>query len=69
MEEFQRHLNNLDDELLELLSLRQEFKINCKNFKVLELGGHNLEDCFTSKLDNMIFNYELKKSLKKANIV
>lgn len=68
MEEFQRHLNNLDDELLELLSLRQEFKINCKNFKVLELGGHNLEDCFTSKLDNMIFNYELKNHSKKRTL-
>jgi chorismate mutase len=68
MEEFQKHLNKVDDELIELLSLRQEFKINCKNFKVLELGGHNLEDCFTSKLDNMIFNYELKNHSKMCTL-
>lgn len=60
MNDYEEYLNKLDDDILELLSIRQKFKINCKNFKVLELGGHVIEeDIFTSKLDNEIFNYEL----------
>jgi len=64
MDNYEEHLDKLDDEIIELLSIRQDFKINCKNFKVLELGGHSLEDTFTSKLDNEIFNYELHNSDK-----
>jgi hypothetical protein len=57
---YEDYLNKLDNEILELLTLRKEFKINAKNFKVLELGGHNIEDIYISKLDNEIFNYEYK---------
>lgn len=64
MNDYEEYLNKIDDEILRLLSIRQNLKINCKNFKVLELGGHTLEDSFTSKLDNEIFNYELKNRTK-----
>ena len=62
METYESYLNKLDTEIIELLSIRQEIKINCKNFKVLELGGYQLEDTFVSKLDNEIFNYEIENS-------
>tara|TARA_B110000902_G_C14280753_1_gene576715 strand:+ start:160 stop:810 length:651 start_codon:yes stop_codon:yes gene_type:complete len=60
MEAYDSYLNKLDTEIIELLSIRQELKINCKNFKVLELGGYQFEDTFTSKLDNEIFKYEIE---------
>ena len=60
METYESYLDKLDTEIIELLSIRQQIKINCKNFKVLELGGHQLEETFTSKLDNEIFKYEIE---------
>lgn len=57
---YEDYLNRLDNEILELLTLRKEFKINAKNFKVLELGGYNIEDTYISKLDDEIFKYESK---------
>ena len=66
------YIYNLDDEIIELLSIRQELLTNSKNFKVLELGGYNMKNNFISKLDHNIFNYELqfesknnKKTYKK----
>ena len=36
MDNYEEYLDKLDNEIIELLSIRQDFKINCKNFKVLE---------------------------------
>ena len=51
MDTLNLHIYNLDDEIIELLSIRQELLTNSKNFKVMELGGYNTEDNFISKLD------------------
>jgi len=62
METYEYYLDKLDTELIELLNIRQQIKINCKNFKVLELGGYKLEDTFTSKLDSEIFKHEIENT-------
>ena len=59
------YIYNLDEEIIELLSIRQELLTNSKNFKVLELGGYNMKNNFISKLDHNIFNYELQFESKK----
>lgn len=65
MEELNLYIYNLDEEIIELLSIRQKFMTNSKNFKVLELGGYNMKDNFISKLDHNIFNYEVQMDTKK----
>ena len=65
MDTLNLHIYNLDDEIIELLSIRQELLTNSKNFKVMELGGYNMKDNFISKLDHNIFNYEVKFENKK----
>ena len=65
MDTLNLHIYKLDDEIIELLSIRQELMTNSKNFKVMELGGYNMKDNFISKLDHNIFNYEVKFENKK----
>lgn len=65
MDTLNLHIYNLDSEIIELLSIRQELLTNSKNFKVMELGGYNMKDNFISKLDHNIFNYEIKFENKK----
>jgi len=65
MDKLNLYIYNLDEKIIELLSIRQEFMTNSKNFKVLELGGYNMKDNFISKLDHNIFNYEVKNGIKK----
>ena len=65
MDTLNLHIYKLDDEIIELLSIRQELLTNSKNFKVMELGGYNMKDNFISKLDHNIFNYEVKFENKK----
>ena len=60
MEAYNSHISKLDNEIIELLSIRQGLLINTKNFKVLELGGYNLKNTFVSKIDHNIFKYELQ---------
>tara|TARA_B100001564_G_scaffold359985_1_gene384374 strand:- start:1751 stop:2428 length:678 start_codon:yes stop_codon:yes gene_type:complete len=60
MEAYNSHISKLDNEIIELLSIRQGLLINTKNFKVLELGGYNLKHTFVSKIDHNIFKYELQ---------
>ena len=65
MEALNLYIYNLDEEIIELLSIRQKFMTNSKNFKVLELGGYNMKDNFISKLDHNIFNYEVQMEQEK----
>ena len=65
MDTLNLHIYKLDDEIIDLLSIRQELLTNSKNFKVMELGGYNMKDNFISKLDHNIFNYEVKFENKK----
>ena len=60
METYNSHISKLDNEIIELLSIRQGLLTNSKNFKVLELGGYNLKNTFVSKIDHNIFKYELQ---------
>ena len=65
MDKLKLYIYDLDEEIIELLSIRQELMSNSKNFKVLELGGHNMQNDFVSKLDHNIFKYELEFESKK----
>jgi len=67
MEKYNLYIYNLDEEIIELLSIRQELLTNSKNFKVLELGGYNMKDNFVSKLDYNIYKYESNFELNKKN--
>ena len=60
MDKLNLYIYKLDEEIIELLSIRQELMTNSKNFKVLELGGYNMQNDFISKLDHNIFNYEIQ---------
>ena len=65
MDKLNLYIYDLDEKIIELLSIRQEFMTNSKNFKVLELGGYNMKDNFISKLDHGIFNYEVQNGTDK----
>ena len=54
-------INKLDSELIYLLSIRQNYKLNSKNLKVFDLGGHNDNNSFISNIDNKLQSNELKK--------
>tara|TARA_Y100000589_G_scaffold312514_1_gene332936 strand:- start:760 stop:1425 length:666 start_codon:yes stop_codon:yes gene_type:complete len=58
MDKLNLYIYNLDEQIIELLSIRQELMTNSKNFKVMELGGYNMKNDFISKLDHNIFNHE-----------
>ena len=58
MDKLNLYIYNLDEQIIELLSIRQELMTNSKNFKVMELGGYNMKSDFISKLDHNIFNHE-----------
>ena len=61
MDKYNSFINQLDDDIIYFLSIRQKYKLNSKNFKVYELGGYNTEDILISNLDNNIYINELKK--------
>lgn len=63
MDKYENHIDKLDNEIIELLSLRQKLLTNSKNFKVLELGGYNMKDNLISKLDYHIYLHELNNNL------
>ena len=65
--EYKSYINELDEDIIELLSMRQNLLTNTKNFKVMELGGYHMGEQFTSKLDYNIFQYELKFHSNKKN--
>ena len=67
MEVYNSYIYKLDDEIIELLSIRQGLLTNSKNFKVLELGGYNLKNTFVSKIDYNIFRYELQFENNKSD--
>lgn len=54
-------INKLDSELIYLLSIRQNYKLNSKNFKVFELGGHKNNNSLVCNLDNKLQTYESHK--------
>jgi chorismate mutase len=61
MDKYNSFINQLDNDIIYFLSIRQKYKLNSKNFKVYELGGYNTEDILISNLDNNIYINELKK--------
>lgn len=65
MENYDIYIEKLDDEIIELLSIRKKYLLNSKNFKVYELGGYNMYDSLSSNLDNKIYNIELKKDVNE----
>tara|TARA_B100000401_G_C52663059_1_gene651058 strand:+ start:51 stop:728 length:678 start_codon:yes stop_codon:yes gene_type:complete len=67
MEKYDLFIDSLDSEIIKLLSLRQKYKLNSKNFKVFELGGYNKEDILISNIDNSIYLNELKETDYKDN--
>ena len=67
MEKYNLYIDSLDKEIIKLLSLRQKYKLNSKNFKVFELGGYNKEDILISNIDNNIYINELKETDYKDN--
>ena len=67
MEHYESFIDKLDKEIIKLLSVRQKYKLNSKNFKVFELGGYNNEDILISNIDNNIYINELKETDYKEN--
>ena len=65
MDKYENHIELLDNDIIELLSLRQKYLLNSKNFKVFELGGYNIYDKLYSNLDSKIYDLELKTSSTK----
>lgn len=68
MNNYETFINKLDEEIIELLSVRQKYLLNSKNYKVFELGGYNISDRLSSNLDCKLYNIELTKSVNKKNI-
>tara|TARA_Y100000389_G_C17438988_1_gene507392 strand:- start:1035 stop:1724 length:690 start_codon:yes stop_codon:yes gene_type:complete len=62
MDKYEIFIDKLDEELIELLSIRQKYLLNSKNYKVFELGGYNMVDRLSSNLDCKLYNSELKYS-------
>ena len=60
MDIYNSFINTLDTDIIELLSIRQKYKLNSKNFKVYELGGYSKDDIF-------IFNFDKKIELYESN--
>jgi chorismate mutase len=65
MEKYESFIELLDINIIELLSLRQKYLLNSKNFKVFELGGYNIYDKLCSNLESKIYDLELKNSTTK----
>ena len=64
MNKYENFIESLDIDIIELLSLRQTYLLNSKNFKVFELGGYNIYDKLCSNLDSKIYDLELNNSTK-----
>ena len=70
MDLYNNFIKILDNDIIELLSIRQQYKINSKNLKVLELGGYNKTiESPISNIDFHIYHYESNNlSLYNKNI-
>jgi chorismate mutase len=58
MEFYNNYKEALDSDIISLLSIRQNIKLNSKIYKVFELGGFNIDNTLVAKIDSMIFNIE-----------
>ena len=72
MDKLKLYIYNLDEEIIELLSIRQELMTNSKNFKVLELGGYNMYDSLMKDIYKHIcktltveFNFNIFKKMEE----
>ena len=55
---YNKFKEQLDSEIINLLAVRQNIKLNSKIFKVFELGGINTEYKLVSKIDSDIYDIE-----------
>ena len=68
MDIYNSFINTLDTDIIELLSIRQKYKLNSKNFKVYELGGYSKDDTFISNFDRKIELYESNNQIYYINM-
>lgn len=67
MEFYNNYKEALDSDIISLLSIRQNIKLNSKIYKVFELGGFSIDNTLVSKIDSMIFDIEKNECDKSLN--